>query len=588
MPGVFGLISKMPRQWAEGRLAVMRRAMSTPSEEACTAVEETFGVYAGWTAHPGGANERHSVESSDGSALAVFSGEAVAEGELLETCVSAARLEDATFPAGVNGRFHGLVLDRRTGTTKIFVDRYGLQRLYYYENPQAFYFAAEAKALLALFPELRRFDEKGLGEFLACGCVLENRTLFSGIQTLPPGEIWTFRHGALESRRAYFSVREWEEQTELGEEEHYAQVRDVFSAILPRYFSGEDRIGMSLTGGLDSRMIMAWRRDTPGALPCYSFGGTFRDCHDVILARKVAAVCGQPHTVIQLGPRFLSEFSRYAERSIYLSDGCADVRHSADLFLNEAAAQIAPVRMTGNYGGEVLRLVLALRARPAEAQAFVPELQQYGEAAKRLLADLYVRNPLSFIAFHQVPWKHYGLLALEESQLRTRTPFLDNDLVRTAYRAPIGGAARRRLCGRLIAEGNPALAKIPTDRGSTADGLTGFAHRSAARVTVKAEYWYDYGMPQWLSRLDHALSALHCERAFLGRHKFSHFRVWYRDALASYVKEVLLDSRTLSRPYLRRAKVEATVQDHLRSGLNRTKELHQLLTVELMARAFCD
>ena len=67
--------------------------------------------------------------------------------------------------------------------------------------------------------------------------------------------------------------------------------------------------------------------------------------------------------------------------------------------------------------------------------------------------------------------------------------------------------------------------------------------------TFKAEYAYDYGMPQWLSRIDHFLSPLRLERLFLGRHKLLHFRVWYRDALADYVREILLDRRTLSRPY---------------------------------------
>ena len=47
-------------------------------------------------------------------------------------------------------------------------------------------------------------------------------------------------------------------------------------------------------------------------------------------------------------------------------------------------------------------------------------------------------------------------------------------------------------------------------------------------------------MPQWLARIDHVLSPFRLERLFLGRHKFCHFRVWYRDALSRYVREVLV------------------------------------------------
>ena len=81
---------------------------------------------------------------------------------------------------------------------------------------------------------------------------------------------------------------------------------------------------MSLTGGLDTRMIMAWQKSPPGALPCYTFGGIFRDCHDVLVARQVACMCGQPHEVIPVGETFLARFSHYANRAVYLSDACVD------------------------------------------------------------------------------------------------------------------------------------------------------------------------------------------------------------------------------------------------------------------------
>ncbi len=105
---------------------------------------------------------------------------------------------------------------------------------------------------------------------------------------------------------------------------------------------------------------------------------------------------------------------------------------------------------------------------------------------------------------------------------------------------------------------------------------------------MKAEYAYDHGMPQWLARIDHLLSPLHPERLFLGRHKYYHFRVWYRDALSEYVREMLLDPRTLSRPYLDRKGVEAVVRGHVKGNRNYTYEIHTLLTLELLHRLFVD
>ena len=58
-------------------------------------------------------------------------------------------------------------------------------------------------------------------------------------------------------------------------------------------------------------------------------------------------------------------------------------------------------------------------------------------------------------------------------------------------------------------------------------------------LTAKAEYAYDYGMPQWLAKIDHLFARLHLEKLFLGRHKFYHFRIWYRDQFRSYLQNSL-------------------------------------------------
>lgn len=104
----------------------------------------------------------------------------------------------------------------------------------------------------------------------------------------------------------------------------------------------------------------------------------------------------------------------------------------------------------------------------------------------------------------------------------------------------------------------------------------------------KAEYACDYGMPQWLARIDRFLSLFHLERLFLGRHKFDHYRVCYRDLLSGYIREMLLDSRTLSRPYLEPKGIRAQVQGQIRGHRNYTIAIHEVLTLELLHRLFLD
>ena len=112
--------------------------------------------------------------------------------------------------------------------------------------------------------------------------------------------------------------------------------------------------------------------------------------------------------------------------------------------------------------------------------------------------------------------------------------------------------------------------------------------RAILEFSFKAEYAYDYGMPQWLARVDHAFSPLHLERLFLGRHKFCHFRVWYRDNLSQYVRDILLDPLSLSRPYVQRKTLETMVSEHLKGDHNYTTEITRLLTLELQHRLFID
>ena len=606
MPGIAGLVTKLPREHATRELQRMIGSLRHESFYVTGMwVNEALGVYVGWAARKGSFSDGMPLRNERGDVVLVFSGEEYSEqgvvrrleqrGHAVEATGPSYLVhlyeEDPAFPAALNGRFHGLLADGTRGTATLFNDRYGMERLYYHESDEAFYFAAEAKAILAVRPELRSVAARGLGEFVACGCVMENRTLFDGIHVLPPGTAWVFRKGSLERRGTYFQPKEWEDQPTLDYEAYYREVQDTFSRNLPLYFAGGQRIGMSLTGGLDSRMIMAWHKPAPGALPCYTFGDGvgFRQCRDVVVAQEVARTCKEPHEVIPVGEGFLSRFPHYAERTVYLTDGCLDLTHSPDLYLNEKARLIAPVRMTGNYGSEVLRRSVAFRPVQPAPGLFRPEFLTHVQAATDTYARLRQEHPVSFAVFRQAPWHHYGLLALEQTQLSLRSPYLDNDLVRLAFRAP-DAALHSDLWLRLIGAGNAALWQIPTDRGVTGGPghFASAAYRAFLEFFFKAEYRYDQGMPQWVASIDHILSPLRLERLFLGWHKFHHFRVWYRDVLSGYVREMLLDRRSLSRPYIEPQRLETIVAAHLKGNRNYTAEIHKTLTLELFHRVFID
>jgi asparagine synthase (glutamine-hydrolysing) len=386
-------------------------------------------------------------------------------------------------------------------------------------------------------------------------------------------------------KKTYFKKEAWESQPQLSESHFYEKLKETWTRVLPKYLFGKQPIGLSLTGGVDSRMILAWAPRSPGTLPCYTWGGKYRDCADVKIARRTAKLCRQPHNAILVDGEFLSEFPALAERSIYISDGTMDVTGAVDLYVQRLARQIAPVRLSGVCGGEILRRLVMFKPSSLQQGLFDPELARaFLEAAATYEGELQGHR-LSFTSFKQAPWYMASKFTVERSQVTYRTPYFDNDLVALAYQTP-AKLLNNEPALRLIADGNPALERIATDRGLAFRSIPGVdrAQHWYQEFTFKAEYAYDYGMPQWLARLDHILAPLHLEKLFLGRHKVAHFRVWYRDELSYYLKEVLLDPLTLQRPYLNANFLEKILKAHSSGQRNYTFEIHKILTLEFIQR----
>lgn len=598
MPGIVGLITKKPRQWAEPQLLRMVGALRhEPFYRAGTWIDESLGVYAGWTVIEDSFSDGMPLRDRSTDRTMIFSGEVFghqnAEREVDESQAAfilrlAAR--DKHFVSRLNGLFHGLLADPITASVELFNDRYGMHRLCYHESEGAFYFAAEAKAILAARPDLRVPSPQGLGEFLACSCVLENRTIFKDIAVIPAASRWIFRDGALKQKEIYFDPKEWEEQEPLDSESFYQGLRESIAKSLPDYFGGPQQTGIALTGGMDTRVIMAQCMPGAGSLPTYTFGGMFRDCRDVQLARKVSGVCGQTHQVITVGDEYLNKFPHYAERTVYLTEGGVDAYRASDLYVSEKARLIAPAKVVGTYGSEIVRHAVMFKPMLPADGLFRGDLIADVRRAYDTYASIRRVHPVTFAAFRQSPWYHHGVLGLEQTQLTVRSPFLDNNFVAAVYRAPANMSPHEDVRLRLIRDGSAALRKIPSDRGvgGTLDPVTSALARAYFEFTFKAEYACDYGMPQWAARMNSWVAPLRLERIFLGRHKFLHYRVWYRDALAGYVKEILLDPLTLSRPFFDRASIESMVTGHVRGVRNSTTAIHKLLTMELLFRQLFD
>jgi asparagine synthase (glutamine-hydrolysing) len=555
---------------------------SDPAYETGEACFVDLGVYAGWIARADSFAAMQSAHRrSDGRAL-LFAGECLSSPGQSSLFSEAGDLDGKRLEA-LNGQFSGLFVDPPRRRAVLFNDRYAIERLYVVRDEDATYFSSEAKALLCVIPSARKFDEQGVADFLNFGSVLGGRTLFRSIRCLPGASMWVFGPDASCTQERYFRPATWESQQQLPDGDFEQQFVDVFQSVLPRYLNAPSRVGISVTGGLDTRMIMACLAGHRIDPICYTYAGMTGDLLDARIGAAVARLCGLEHHTLRMGPDFLTEYGRFLDGTVFASDGCAGALAAHEIYYTALARQLSPVRLTGNFGSEVLRSVSTFRALDMDPTFIDPALRpKLNESVDRVRDERV--HPVTHAAFREVPWHLFGTLAAARSQVVVRTPFLDDEIVRLAFRASPRARQTPESALRLIRAANPRLAELPTDRGVTLNGMpSNPLRRLYAEVTFKVDYLHKEGLPNWLSPFDGLFDALSAV-GLLDRHKFLPYRRWFRNELAPYIRSVLLDSRTGRLPYLNHAALPAVLRDHASGRRNHVREIHAALTLEATQR----
>lgn len=496
----------------------------------------------------------------------------------------------------LNGWFNGILLDLRNSRVTLFNDRTGIRRIYYHENGKCFAFSSEAKSLLKAFPELREISPRSVGEFLTYDCVLENRTYFPKISLLPACSAWTFQHGSLQ-KRTYLDMSELENRPALPKDQFVGKLEETFQRVLPRYFAGGP-VGLGVTGGLDTRLILACRNPGRGELPCYTFGGSYRDILDMRIAPKVAAACGQPHTALRVDDnQLLRGYPSLVEKATYITDGLEGTDKVDVLVFNRMARDIAPVRMTGKYGSQVLKGIFGFEARPPYMSIINEDFKPCFDLARKTASELQKGNKLTFLFQCAIPWWWNAFVTLESSQVDVRSPFLDNDLVNVMYQAPPldpGFGIKFEL--NLIAKLKPGLMAIPTTGthgGNRPWPIPEFVNAAITLLAILDKVYIrerlPFNMTHLVGKADHLLiSPLRLDRLFMGFADFRRYRTWYRDQLAGYLRETLLDEKTLNRPYWDKKNLSKIVNDHIQGRGTYLREIRKALQVELAHRVLLE
>ena len=558
-----------------------------------------LGIFAGWVALENSFADKQVFFNEKKDIALVFSGESFIESETKNQlkqnghkfgdrggdCLAQLYEEQGkAFFENLNGLFSGLLIDRRQRKVFLFNDRYGMERIYWHETPDAFYFASEAKALLRVLPELRRFDEQGVAQFMAYGCTLDGRTLFRGISLLPGGSLWSFENGAI-IRRSYSSPAAWESQPALTVDAFESEFQNTFKRILQRYTGSEMRLGISLTAGLDTRMIMACLPETNPRPVCYTFTGSSGQTMDDRIAARVAAACGLEYHLLRLKPDFFSDFAAHADRIVFMTDGCWGISGAHEIYFHQQARGLSPVRLTGLFGSEVFRGVSMFKPQGHAQQLFDPDFVTAVNAAVGLLAA-HKTHPVTFALFKEIPWNRFSHVTASRSQVVFRTPYLDNELAKLAYQMPPEIRRSSLPASRFVCTNSKVLGKIATDRGFSDDnsGLAYLWRRIFAEVTFKMDYCHGEGLPQPLTPFNPVYRFAVSAFKVAGMHKFLQYRQWFRKELAEYVRQSLSEAQAGQNRFFNVARIRHLAELHAAGRKNYAAEIDAVLTLDSVER----
>lgn len=158
----------------------------------------------------------------------------------------------------LDGAFGAARWDPQARTLTLIRDPFGVRSLYWVEHERTFYFATELKQLLALGHLPLAVDPAVVHKYLTFSFVPGEATPLRGIQRLPPGHMLTWTGGKAEVV-PYFELAE--EISPIDQVEASRQTWKLGRAAVERRLVGEERVGLYLSGGIDSCAVGVWLKD---------------------------------------------------------------------------------------------------------------------------------------------------------------------------------------------------------------------------------------------------------------------------------------------------------------------------------------
>lgn len=169
-----------------------------------------------------------------------------------------------------NGQWSFAIWDVRKRKLFASRDRLGVRPFFYTQAGSQFVFASEVKAIFEHPDVSRAIDPVALGQLFTLWTTIPPRTMFRGVQELPPGHSLTLSPGNLKIS-PYWSPDYQVDSCPRSEQDYAEELLDLLIDATRLRLRSDVPVGAYLSGGLDSSLTSALvRRFTDSSLTTYS------------------------------------------------------------------------------------------------------------------------------------------------------------------------------------------------------------------------------------------------------------------------------------------------------------------------------
>ncbi|MCI0656115.1 MAG: asparagine synthase (glutamine-hydrolyzing) [Acidobacteria bacterium] len=177
-----------------------------------------------------------------------------------------------------NGMWAFALWDARRRRLLLSRDRLGEKPLYYVVNSDGILFASEAKALLALRPELAEPSLPEMAQFLAAGLTdTSEATMFRRVRQLLPGHHLVAHVDGRHEMKRYWAAPEPREVETISMDRAARSLRELLEDSVRLRLRSDVPVGTCLSGGLDSSSLVAVESSQLGSQPIHTFSSVFQE-----------------------------------------------------------------------------------------------------------------------------------------------------------------------------------------------------------------------------------------------------------------------------------------------------------------------